>query len=228
MDALSQMLNVAASPGQFSGFSVGGTAGPSLMVSYLLFADDTLIFCDAKPSQIANLRVILARFEETSRLRINLGKFELVPVGVVHNLEALVGLLGCGQSSLTLKYLGIPLGDVWNPILERMERRLANWKRLYLFKGGKVTLIKNTLSSLPIYFLSLLPLLGKVAKCMKKLQRDFLWSGIGCEPKLYLVKWAKVCKPLQVEGLGIRRLGSFNSALLGKWLWRYGMETDAL
>ena len=110
MDALSQMLNVAASAGQFSGFSVGGTAGPSLMVSYLLFADDTLIFCDAKPSQIANLRVILARFKEVLGLRINLGKFELVPIGWVHNLEDLVGLLGCGQSFLPLKYLGLPLG----------------------------------------------------------------------------------------------------------------------
>ena len=60
------------------------------------------------------------------------------------------------------------------------------------------------------------------------LQRDFLWNGIGGEPKIHLVNWAKVCKPLQAGGLGIRRLGSFNSALLGKWLWRYGMETDAL
>ena len=29
-------------------------------------------------------------------------------------------------------------------------------------------------------------------------------------------------------GLGIRWLGNFNSTLLGKWLWRYGLETDAL
>ena len=55
----------------------------------------TLIFCDADPTQIANLRAILARFEEASRLSINLAKSELVPVGVVHNMEALVGLLGC-------------------------------------------------------------------------------------------------------------------------------------
>ena len=48
------------------------------------------------------------------------------------------------------------------------------------------------------------------------------------EPKMHLVNWAKVCRPLQDGGLGIRRLGNFNSALLGKWLWRYGMETDAL
>ena len=100
MEALSRLMDVAASAGQFSGFFVGSTAGTSVMVSHLLFADDTLIFCDAEPSQIANLRAILARFEEVSGLHINLGKSELVPVGEVHNLEALVGLLGCGQSSL--------------------------------------------------------------------------------------------------------------------------------
>ena len=109
-----------------------------------------------------------------------------------------------------------------------MEWRLTGWMRLYLSKRGKVTLIKNTLSSSPTYFFSLLPLLGKVAKCMNKLQRDFLWRGIGGESKIHLFKWAKVCKPLQVGGLGIRCLGSFNSALLGKWLWSYGMENDAL
>ena len=54
---------------------------------------------------------------------------------------------------------------------------------------------------------------------MEKLQRDFLYSGISGESKLHLVKWAKVYKPLQVKGLGIRRLGSFDSALLGKWFW---------
>ena len=44
MEALSRMLDVAASAGQFSSFSMGSTAGSSVMVSHLLFADDTLIF----------------------------------------------------------------------------------------------------------------------------------------------------------------------------------------
>ena len=110
------------------------------MVSHILFADDTLIFCDV--DQIASLRAILARFKVVSGLRINLGKSELVPIGVVHNMVVLVGMLGCRQSSLPLKYLGLPLGanfkelPIWNPILEKMERRLAGWKRLYLSKGG--------------------------------------------------------------------------------------------
>ena len=127
MEALSRMLDVAASAGQFSGFSVGSMASTSLMVSHLLFADDTFIFCDAEPTQIANLRAILARFEEALGLSINLGKSELVLVGAVHNLEVLVGLLGCRQSSLPLKYLGLLLGakfkdlSIWNLILEKME-----------------------------------------------------------------------------------------------------------
>ena len=63
-----------------------------------------------------------------------------------------------------MTYLVLPLGAkfkdraIWNSILERMERRLMSWKRLYLSKGGKITLIKNTLSSLPTYFLSLFPI----------------------------------------------------------------------
>ena len=28
------------------------------------------------------------------------------------------------------------------------------------------------------------------------LQRDFLWNGIGGEPKIHLVNWAKVCRSL--------------------------------
>ena len=59
-----------------------------------------------------------------------------------------------------LKFLGLLLGatfnekTIWNPVLEKMERGLAGWKRLYLSKGGNVTLIKSTLSILTTYFLS--------------------------------------------------------------------------
>ena len=144
MEGLSRMLDVAATTSQFLGFSVGNTSGNSVMVSHLLFADDTLIFCDTDPTQIASLRAILVRFEEVSGLRINLGKSELVPIGVVHNMDVLVEMLGCRQSSLPLKYLGLLLGakfkelSIWNPILEKMERRLVGWKRLYLSRGGRV------------------------------------------------------------------------------------------
>ena len=94
-------------------------------------------------------------------LKINMGKFELVLVGVFPNIADFVDVLGCKQGSFLMKYLGLPLGanirdsSIWNPIIEKMKRRLASWNLLYLSKGGKVTLIKGTLSNLPTYFLSL-------------------------------------------------------------------------
>jgi len=37
-----------------------------------------------------------------------------------------------------------------------------------------------------------------------------------------LVAWDKVYMPVVAGGLGIRRIGLFNQALLGKWLRRFG------
>ena len=178
--------------------------------------------------------MILIWFEAVSGLKINLGKSELVPVGMVDNLSLLLIVLGYKQGTLPMKYLGLPLGAkfkakaTWNPILEKIEWRFAGWKHLYLSKGGRVTLIKSTLSNLPTYFLSLFPIPAAMANRIEKLQRNFLWGGIGDEPKFHLVKWATVCSPIASGGLGIRKIRLFNEALLGKWLWRFGMERAAL
>ena len=166
MEALGRMLDRAIHDGHMSGFGVGRVEGRSLAVSHLLFADDTLIFCGANLEQVLFLRMILIWFEAVFGLKINLSKPELVPVGMVHNLDLLLNVLGCKQGTLPMKYLGLPLGAkfklcliIWNPILEKIGQRLARWKRLYLSKGGRVTLIKSTLSNLPTYFLSLFPIM---------------------------------------------------------------------
>ena len=169
------MLNKAVHEGRLLGFSVGASFGRSLMVSHLLFADDTLIFCDANIDHLLILRLVLIWFEVVSGLKVNLGKFELVAVGVVPNMDLLVAVLGYKQGFLPMKYLGLPLGakfkdkSIWNPILEKMERKLAGWKKLYLSKGGRVTLIKSTLSNLPTYFLSLFPIPASVANRIARL-----------------------------------------------------------
>ena len=119
--------------------------------------------------------MILIWFEVVSGLKINLGKSELVLVAMVDNFDLLLIVLGCKQGTLPMKYLGLPLGAkfkdkaIWNPILEKIERRLAGWKHLYLSKGGRVTLIKSTLSNLPTYFLSLFPIPAAVANRIEKL-----------------------------------------------------------
>ena len=82
--------------------------------------------------------------------------------------------------SLSMIYLGMPLGtsyktaSIWNPILERMEKKLMGWKRLYLSKGGRLTSLKSTLSSLLTYYLSLFTVPKAVAIKLERIQRNFL------------------------------------------------------
>ena len=110
MEALGRMLDKAIHEGRLSGFRVGNLEGRSLVVSYLLFADNTSIFCNADLDQLLILRIVLIWFEVGTGLKINLSKSKLVPVGVVHNIELLLSVLGCKQGSIPMKYLGLPFG----------------------------------------------------------------------------------------------------------------------
>jgi hypothetical protein len=58
--------------------------------------------------------------------------------------------------------------SIWDGIIEKVEHRLAGWKWLYLSKRGKITLIKSTLSNLPTYLMSLLPLMASIANRIEK------------------------------------------------------------
>ena len=95
-------------------------------------------------------------FEVSSGLKINLTKSVLFPMGEVINATDLAAELGCRVGRLPSTYLWLPLGVahksvvVWDCIEEGMRKRLACWKRNYISKGGRVTLIKSTLASLSL------------------------------------------------------------------------------
>ncbi|RVW54190.1 Transcription initiation factor TFIID subunit 5 [Vitis vinifera] len=105
---------------------------------------------------------------------------------------------------LPTSYLGIPLGTnhksvaIWDGVEERFRKRLVMWKRQFISKGGRITLIRSTLS------------------------RGAL------ERKPHLVKWDTVCLDKRKGGLGVRRLSTLNRALLCKWNWRFANERKTL
>ena len=93
----------------------------------------------------------------------------------------------------TFPYLDLPLGaphnsmGVWDTIEERFRKRLAWWKKQYTSKGGRLTLIMSTLSSMLIYFMSLFRMPRLVRLRLEKIQRDFLWREGALEKKPCLV-----------------------------------------
>jgi len=230
MEVLSRILKKTEDSGLLRGFHVGPVNSSGVRISHLLFADDTIMFCDASRDQLLSIRLALSCFQAFTGLKVNVGKSAIVPVGEVGNIGALAGILRCRLGSLPMKYLGMPLStpyniaSIWNAILEKMEKKLSSWKRLYLCKGGRLTLLKSTLSSLPTYYLSLFIIPVAVADRLEYIQRNFLWGSLEECFKHSLVAWEKVCSPLEMGGLGVRKLVHFNQALLGKCLWRFGQE----
>ncbi|RVX22620.1 putative ribonuclease H protein [Vitis vinifera] len=231
-DVLSRMLLRAEERNVFEGFRVGRNR---TRVSHLQFADDTIFFSNSREEDLLTLKSVLLVFGHISGLKVNLDKSNIYGINLGQDhLHRLAELLDCKASGWPILYLGLPLGgnpksgSFWDPVIETISSRLDGWQKAYLSFGGRITLIQSCLTHMPCYFLSLFKIPASVAVRIERLQRDFLWSGVGEGKRDHLVSWDVVCKSKMKGGLGLGRISLRNSALLGKWLWRYPREGSAL
>ncbi|RVX10936.1 putative mitochondrial protein [Vitis vinifera] len=173
MEALSLILMKAKEEGFINSFQVRGREGEGVEISHLLFADDTLIFYDARKEVLESLSWILMWFEAMSGLKINLEKSELIPIEEVTNLKDFVRALGCKEGSLPSTYLGLPLGAPFKSsrVWDGMEERFLK----------KISIVEETVS-----------FKRRAAAKLEKIHRDFLWGGCALEQKPHLVRWAIV------------------------------------
>nr|GEW65299.1 putative RNA-directed DNA polymerase, eukaryota, reverse transcriptase zinc-binding domain protein [Tanacetum cinerariifolium]GEW67941.1 putative RNA-directed DNA polymerase, eukaryota, reverse transcriptase zinc-binding domain protein [Tanacetum cinerariifolium] len=109
-----------------------------------------------------NLIHILKSFELGSGLKVNLAKSRILGVDVSINVAQKVSAsLGCAHDSLPFIYLGLPVGrkmrlcEGWDVVVNRVRNRLSSWKAKSLSIGGRLTLVKSVLRSIPIFYLSL-------------------------------------------------------------------------
>lgn len=86
-------------------------------------------------------------------------------------------------------------------MVEKFEKKLSIWKRQYL--GGRITLIKGTVSNLSVYSVSLFKMPRTEIDRLDRIRRNFLWEGQGNRRKIYLLKWRDVVKLKYASGLGI-------------------------
>ena len=125
-----------------------------------------------------------------------------------------------------IKYLGVPVSGSrlhvkdWLILDEKLLKRLDGWKGSALSIGGRTTLIKTCLSSIPIYCMSMYLIPKTIHKKMDCTRKRFFWQGGGMKKKYHLVKWCKIAKPKQKGGLGIHDLRKMNLSLLCKWWWK--------
>lgn len=116
----------------------------------------------------------------------------------------------------------------WNSILDKLRLKLSIWKAKTLSFGGRITLAKAILGSLPTFFLSIFGAPIGVINSLEKLRRQFIWGGPTWKNSIKWVALEKVTTPKSVGGLGIRSIRSLNLALLTKWMWRLKNEPNSL
>ncbi|CAL5339713.1 unnamed protein product [Camellia sinensis] len=145
VEALNILFQRAMELNLLKGVSIGFN---QVRLSYLQFADDSLLFCEAKLSEVLALKRLLRCFEMASGLKINYHKSVVCGVGVsISELAVFASLLNCKTQTLPLKYLGLPLGanprrkKTWQPVIDKFKLRLAGWKRRLLSFAGQLILI---------------------------------------------------------------------------------------
>ncbi|GMI89291.1 hypothetical protein HRI_002598400 [Hibiscus trionum] len=230
-EVLSSLFREAVAKGFLCGFKCQDS---SIEISHLQFADDLLVFCGKSETQIRNCIRILRGFELVSGLSLNLRKSKLIGLNVEQSkVDRWASLLHCKSEKLPSSYLGLPLGNlknfaaIWDPIVEKFKSKFAGWKTKLLSFGGRITLIKSVLSSLPLYFISLFPMPNSVSLKLSKLIVNFLWGSLE-KRSIHWIKWETLCLPKEAGGLGLMDFDNMSEALRSKWLWRYGSEPNAL
>ena len=89
-----------------------------------------------------------------------------------------------------------------------------------LNRGGRLELVKTTLSAVSIFAMMSLDLPVKTLEAIEKIIRSFLWAGRKeARGGHCLVAWERVCMPKHLGGLGIPNLRLMNHALQARWLW---------
>ncbi|RVW89836.1 LINE-1 retrotransposable element ORF2 protein [Vitis vinifera] len=140
-DVLSRMLLKVEERNVLEGFRVGRNR---TRVSHLQFADDTIFFSSTREEDMMTLKSVLLVFGHISGLKVNLDKSNIYDINLEQNhLSRLVEMLDCKASGWPILYLGLPLGGnpkasgFWDPVIERISRRLDGWQKAYLSFGGK-------------------------------------------------------------------------------------------
>ncbi|KAL4181976.1 hypothetical protein AMTRI_Chr12g273680 [Amborella trichopoda] len=156
----SLLINNVATSGQFEGFQLLNNRP---CVTNLQYADNTLLFCQARGDNVSNIVVFLKCCEVALRLKVNFQKTRVVGINCDDStVQNLADILEAKVDDFPMTYLGLPISDgrlpvaIWDKVIQRIQTKLDLWKFKYLSLGGRINLIKACLSNLQIYQMSIL------------------------------------------------------------------------
>jgi hypothetical protein len=187
-----------------------------------MYADDVALLLHPSPADTALSLDNLKLFEDASGLHNNAQKSNVYPIRCSEQeLADAQNMLPGGLSDFPCIYLGLPLSlhklskQQFQPIVEKIADQLPNWKADLMTRAGRRAQVQHVLTSMMVYLAMVVAIPKWGLDAIDKIRMGFLWRvrkkarGGHC-----LVAWGRVCRPLQLGGLGI---SSFLELCWGPW-----------
>nr|KAJ0187106.1 hypothetical protein LSAT_V11C900454800 [Lactuca sativa] len=195
-------------------------------ITHLCFADDLMVFCHGDSCSIKIIKKALDEFANAAGLVPNLAKSHIFFGNVKGPFKRkILRILPFVEGKLPMKYLGIPLVSTklfirdCKGLVDKVKRKVNDWKNKSLSYAGRLQLISAVLSSLPVYWASAVLLPKGTTKEIEKIMRNFLWNSGQNGKGVAKVSWNEICKPKVYGGLGLKNLRDWNIALLSSRIW---------
>ncbi|KAM6561714.1 hypothetical protein CsatA_030953 [Cannabis sativa] len=199
------------------------------LISHMLFADDSYIYCQASEDGARNVVSLLDLFQAASGQQINCQKSSLFfSPNTSHDEKVRIcTMMGIQEANENSLYLGLPntLGRNKTAMLgflkDRMRKKIQSWEGKFLSKAGKELLIKTVAQSLPSYAMNVFLLPVETCQEMEQLMCKFWWQSFTKNNKgIHWKSWDKLTIHKSKGGMGFRNFRDFNLSLLSKQGWR--------
>ncbi|GJU63296.1 RNA-directed DNA polymerase, eukaryota [Tanacetum coccineum] len=206
MESLHISFQRVVDAGLFTGIKINSMVN----LSHLFYADDAIFLGQWSELNIDSLVRVLDCFFRASGLRINMCKSKIMGVNVEDGMvKNAASKLGCLVLKTPFTYLGTKVGgnmsrkQAWKEVVDKVLSRLSRWKMKLLSIGGRLTLLKSVLGSMPIFHMSIFKVPSSILKSLESIRSRFFNGQDPKSNKASWVKWNKVLTPKDKGGLGV-------------------------
>ncbi|GJW53199.1 RNA-directed DNA polymerase, eukaryota [Tanacetum coccineum] len=196
MESLHISFQRVVDAGLFTGIKINSMVN----LSHLFYADDAIFLGQWSELNIDSLVRVLDCFFRASGLRINMCKSKIMGVNVEDGMvKNAASKLGCLVLKTPFTYLGTKVGgnmsrkQAWKEVVDKVLSRLSRWKMKLLSIGGRLTLLKSVLGSMPIFHMSIFKVPSSILKSLESIRSRFF---NGQDPKSNKASWVKWNKSL--------------------------------
>ncbi|XP_070056298.1 uncharacterized protein [Nicotiana tomentosiformis] len=210
-ELLSKMLNNLNQDQVFKDFYME-MRGPQM--NHLSFADDIIISTSGCKAFLQKIMYILRNYEDTFGQRINSNKSHFMTPFCVfqYNVNIIQHITGFTRKGSPITYLGCPMYIgrkrimYFNDLISKVISRIRRWQGTLLSYGGRRTLIKHVLQSMPIHLISVVSPAKTTLKQIERMSPNFFWGMEKDKKKYHWASWAKMSYPLHEGVIGIKSI----------------------